>query len=74
MKLLSDKEVVAIASKQWMPREVTEYEVTREEALLGVKFVDCPECDGVGLIPWLPWGEIDECIDCKGTGKYPIMV
>lgn len=68
------KTVVAIAAHRWFPGETTGYEVTREEVLIGVKFVDCPDCEGVGLIPWLPWGEIEECIACKGTGRWPIMV
>jgi len=55
-------------------REVVLLDVTEEEAVLGFKKVDCPDCEGVGLIPWLPWDEIDECIPCKGTGKIYINV
>ena len=50
------------------------FDVTEEEAALGFKRVDCLECDGVGLIPWLPWDEIEECIECKGTGKVYVNV
>ena len=59
---------VGTATIEWVPGEVTVYEVTVDEVLQGAKAVDCPDCDGCGLIPWLPWDEIEECIRCKGTG------
>lgn len=56
------------AAVEWVPGEVTVFEVTADEVLQGFKAVDCPDCYGSGLIPWLPWEAIEECIRCKGTG------
>jgi hypothetical protein len=68
---------VTTASKRWLPERIeppTLYEVSDEEAMLGYKLVDCPDCYGCGLIPWLPWDAIEECVVCKGTGNIYINV
>lgn len=44
--------------------------VTEKDVLEGVKFIDCSNCCGCGLICWTP--EIEECVLCKGTGRYPV--
>lgn len=46
--------------------------VTEEEVLAGVVFIACPNCGGVGLIPWSPDDQIEDCVLCKGTGRYPV--
>lgn len=61
---------VAMAEPPWW--EGSLFPVTEEEAILGVMFIDCPGCGGVGLIPWDPEDIIDDCVLCKGSGRYPV--
>lgn len=57
---------VAVVELPWI--DGGQVEVTLEDVLQGAVQVDCPDCCGCGLIPWLPWGAVEECVVCKGTG------
>lgn len=59
--------VVAVVEPEWIGGGLIE--VTEEDVLQGAVQVDCPDCYGCGLIPWLPWGAVEECVVCKGTGR-----
>jgi hypothetical protein len=45
--------------------------VTEEEALEGVVFIECPECEGTGLFEMAD-GEFQPCNCCKTTGLMAI--
>lgn len=61
---------VALVEPSWW--EGSLIPVTEEDILVGVVFITCPDCAGVGLIPWHLEGIIEDCVLCKGSGKYPV--
>lgn len=47
-------------------------ELNNEDVYNGYKYIECLECEGRGIWDYVDYIPIENCVNCKGTGKILI--